>query len=142
MERLKNFLEDVFSGDRLKNFCEDLIFFGKHLRLCPWPWPRAFLSLASRVSVLGSLSLTLASDFFVSLASSLVYSTPPLPISKFCALQSLQIYGNSILELSSRQCCCPKQISWYAAEVWLCIGRLRYYMRRLRNILRSNFRLN
>ena len=42
-------------------------FFGKHLHLCPSPWPRAFLSL------------TLASDFFVSLAlaSSLVSLTPP-----------------------------------------------------------------
>ena len=38
-------------GDCLKNFCEDLFFLGEHLRLCPWP--RAFLSLASRVSVLG-----------------------------------------------------------------------------------------
>ena len=29
-------------------------FFGEHLHSCPWslPWPRAFLSLASRVSVL------------------------------------------------------------------------------------------
>ena len=32
--------------------------------LGPWPWPRAFLFLASRVSVLGRLSLALASDFF------------------------------------------------------------------------------
>ena len=34
--------------------------------LGPWPWPRAFLSLASRVSVLGKavLGLDLASDFF------------------------------------------------------------------------------
>ena len=55
-------------------------FFGKHLRLCPWPWPRAFLSLASRVSVLGEAVLDLGLGFFfVSLASSLVFSTPPLP---------------------------------------------------------------
>ena len=36
--------------------------------LGPWPWPRAFLSLASRGSVLERLSL----------ASSLLSSTPPL----------------------------------------------------------------
>ena len=43
------------------------------------PWPRAFLSLASRVSVLGKAVLGLR-FFFVSLslASSLVSSTPPL----------------------------------------------------------------
>ena len=43
----------------MKNFCEDLFFFGEHLRLCPWPWPRAFLSLASRGSVLGRAVLGL-----------------------------------------------------------------------------------
>ena len=48
MERLKNFLENVFCGDRLKNFCEDLFFFGEHLRLCPWS-----LALASSIPVLG-----------------------------------------------------------------------------------------
>ena len=54
-DRLKNFWEDLFfSGDRLKNFCEDL-FFSESTCACvlgPWPWSRAFLSLASRVSVL------------------------------------------------------------------------------------------
>ena len=53
-----------FFGDRLKNFCEDLFFFffWRALALCvlgPWPWPRAFLSLASRVSVLGKAVLGL-----------------------------------------------------------------------------------
>ena len=94
----KFFWKTCFRGDRLKNFCEDLFFlfffleiawkifvktfkdlffFGEHLRLCPWP--RAFLSLASRVSVLGKAVLGLG-FFFVSLAlaSSLVSSTPPL----------------------------------------------------------------
>ena len=47
-----------FFGDHLKKFCEDL-FFGEHLRLCPWPWPRAFLFLASRVHVLGKAVLGL-----------------------------------------------------------------------------------
>ena len=74
MERLKNFLENVFLwrspekfllrpfffGDRLKNFCEDV--FLESTCACvlgPWPWPRAFLSLASRVSVLGKAVLGL-----------------------------------------------------------------------------------
>ena len=47
--------------------------------LGPWPWPRAFLYLASRVSVLGKAVLG-PWIFFVSLASSLVSSTPPLII--------------------------------------------------------------
>ena len=80
MKRLKNFLENVFCGDRLKSFCEDLFFsffFGEHLRLCPWS-----LALASSIPVLGLESvcprrgcpwpwpriffvfLALASDFF------------------------------------------------------------------------------
>ena len=43
-------------------------FFWEHLRLCPWgpwPWPRAFLSLASRVSVLGKAVLGLGLGFFL-----------------------------------------------------------------------------
>ena len=52
------FWKTFFCGDRLKNFCEDLFFFfGEHLRLCPWP--RAYLFLASRVSVLGKAVLGL-----------------------------------------------------------------------------------
>ena len=54
-------------------------FFVEHLRLCPWT--RAFLSLASRGSVLGRAVLGLGT-FFVSLASSLVSSTPPLVIHR------------------------------------------------------------
>ena len=67
-------MKTFFFGDRLKNFCEDLFFFWRALALvslnlglglesvcprkgCPWPWPRIF---------------------FVSLASNLVSSTPPL----------------------------------------------------------------
>ena len=80
----KFFWKTFFCGDRLKNFCEDLFFFfwrspekflwrpfffffGEHLRLCPCPWPRAFLSLASRVSVLGKavLGLGLGLGFFL-----------------------------------------------------------------------------
>ena len=85
MERLKNFLENVFCGDRLKNFCEDLFFFGDRLKnfcedlffffflestctcvlglesVCPrkgCPWPRIFfVSLASASSLVSSLHL-------------------------------------------------------------------------------------
>ena len=84
MERLKNFLEKFFCGDRWKNFCEDLFlfFFGEHLRLCPW-------SLASSIPVLGLESACSRKGcpwpwiFFVSLAlaSSLVSSIPPLVIT-------------------------------------------------------------
>ena len=55
-----------FTGDRLKNFCEDLFF--ENTCICaldPWPWPRAFLSLASRVSVLERAVLGLGLGFFL-----------------------------------------------------------------------------
>ena len=56
-----------FCGDRLKNFCEDLFFLESTCAyvLGPWPWPRAFLSLASRVSVLGKAVLGLGLGFFL-----------------------------------------------------------------------------
>ena len=41
----KKIFEDLFC---LKKIFEDLFFFGEHLRLCPWPWPREGLSLASK----------------------------------------------------------------------------------------------
>ena len=55
------FVKTFFFGDRLKNFCEDLFFLESTCAcvLGPWPWPRAFLSLASRVSVLGKAVLGL-----------------------------------------------------------------------------------
>ena len=78
----KIFWKTFFCGDRLKNFCEDL-FFWKSPEKFLWrpfffflestcacvlgPWPRAFLSLASRVSVLGKavLGLGLGLGFFL-----------------------------------------------------------------------------
>ena len=74
-----------FCGDHLKNFCEDLFFFGEHLRLCAW-------SLASSIPVLGLESVCSRKGcpwprpriFFVSLASSLVSSTPPLRNNFYC----------------------------------------------------------
>ena len=51
----KIFWKTFFCGDRPKNFCEDLFFFWEQSCACvlvTWPWPRAFLSLASKVSVL------------------------------------------------------------------------------------------
>ena len=59
------FWKTFFFGDRLKKFCEELFFCGEHFRLYPWPWPRAFLSLASRVSVLGKAVLGLGLGFFL-----------------------------------------------------------------------------
>ena len=72
-DRLKNFCEDLSFfffcfGDRLKNFCENLFFFFFLERTCACvlgPWPRAFLSLASRVSVLGKAVLGLGLGFFL-----------------------------------------------------------------------------
>ena len=80
----KIFWKTFFSGDRLKNFCEDLFFFflESTCALCPWS-----LALASSIPVLGLESVCPRKGcpwpriFFVSLAlaSSLVFSTPPLP---------------------------------------------------------------
>ena len=86
----------LFFGDRLKIFCEDLFFFLERTSLvslvlglglehsCPWPRERLFSE---------RLSLTLASDFFVFLASSLVSSTPPLEIEHCFALDLMYIAG-------------------------------------------------
>ena len=69
-------------GECVKNFFEDLylfIFFGEHLRLCPWS-----LALASSIPILGLERVCPRKGcpwpwiLFVSLASSLVSSTPPL----------------------------------------------------------------
>ena len=78
---LENFLKTIFL---LENTCVCVL----------GPWPRAFLSLASRVSVLGKAVLGLGLGFFfwlwswpwprtlsLALASSLVSSTPPLFIT-------------------------------------------------------------
>ena len=50
--------------------------------LSPWPWPRPFLSLASRGSVLEKSVLGLK-FVFMSLALKVVSSTPPLAIKPF-----------------------------------------------------------
>ena len=55
----------LWIGDRLKNFFEDLFLENTcGCVLGPWPWPRAFLSLASRGSVLGKAVLGLGLGFF------------------------------------------------------------------------------
>ena len=62
------FWKTFFCGDRLKNFCENLFFFLESTCACvlgSWPCPRAFLSLASRVSVLGKAVLGLGLGFFL-----------------------------------------------------------------------------
>ena len=97
----KKFLKNFFFvfGERLKDFLEDR-FFGNTWAcvLGLWPWPRAFLSLASRGSVLGRAVED--SDFFVwlALASSLVFSTPPLMVT---------------FKLSSNTCFNPKCSLFY-----------------------------
>ena len=62
----KIFWKTFFCGDRLKNFCEDLFSLESTCAcvLGPRPWPRAFLSLASRGSVLGKAVLGLGLGFF------------------------------------------------------------------------------
>ena len=49
---LEKFFGRRFSGDCLKNFGEDLFFLESTCACVLGPWPRAFLSLASRGSVL------------------------------------------------------------------------------------------
>ena len=62
-----------------KLFFEDHFFLENTCGCVLGPWPRAFLFLASRGSVLGKAVLGLGLGFFfVSLASSHVSSTPPL----------------------------------------------------------------
>ena len=69
----EKFFEDLFL---LENTCACV--------LGPWLWPREFLSLASRGSVLGRAVLGLCLGFFfvsLALASSIVSSTPTLILS-------------------------------------------------------------
>ena len=75
-DRLKKIFEHLLFGDRLKKFFKTFFFFFLKNTFacvlglehsCPWPWKG-----------LSSEELSLASDFFVSLTSSLVSSTPPL----------------------------------------------------------------
>ena len=80
----KIFLKTFFFWRSPKKFLWRLFFCLESTCACvlgPWPWPRAFVSLASRVSVLGKAVLGLCLGFFfvsLALASSLVSSTPPL----------------------------------------------------------------
>ena len=99
VERLKNFLEGDFFWRSPEKFLwrlSFLFYFLEHLRLCPW-------SLASNIPVLGLESVCPRKGcpwpwiFFVSLATSLVYATPPLFISQqwvlgqvFVALKELK----------------------------------------------------
>ena len=73
----KIFWKTFFCGDRLKNFFLEIawkifvktfFFFLESTSACvlgPWPWPQAFLSLASRGSVLGKAVLGLGLGFFL-----------------------------------------------------------------------------
>ena len=77
------FVKTVFFtyGDRLKNFCEDLLFW-RALALvslassipvlglesvcprkgCPWPWPRAFVSLTPPLHAIPNNALRIAKN--------------------------------------------------------------------------------
>ena len=76
----ENFFEDLFFVESQKKNLKP--FFSENASVCvlgPWPWPQAFLSLASRGFVLGRAVLGLGLFFaFLTLSSSLVSSTPPL----------------------------------------------------------------
>ena len=65
-KNLRSPKNNFFSSRDLKNFCEDLFFLESTCAcvLGPWPWPRAYLSLASRVSVLGKAVLGIGLGFF------------------------------------------------------------------------------
>ena len=63
----KNFWKNFFLEIAWKKFLKIFFFsfFREHLRLSPWYWPRPFLSLASRGSVLGRPVLGLGLRFFL-----------------------------------------------------------------------------
>ena len=98
---MKNFLENVFLWRSWRSpekfLCKPIffLFFGEHLCLCPRP-----LALASSIPVLGLESVCPRKGcpwpwppiFFVSLASSLVSSTPPLLIRDSTLLLSKSLY--------------------------------------------------
>ena len=67
--------------------------------LCPWPWPRAFLSLASRVSVLGKAVLGLGLGFFcvLGLEPCVLDSTSAKYYYVFEEMASLFIYKFDLL---------------------------------------------
>ena len=78
---MKNFCEDLFFfffGDRLKNFCKDLFLGGGRALALVFLVLGLDHSCSRPRECLSSERLSLASDFFVSLASSLESSTPPL----------------------------------------------------------------
>ena len=86
MERLKNFLENVFLWRSPEKFLgRPFFFFLESTCACvlgPWPWPRAVLGL-ERVCPRKGCPWPRPRIFFVSLASSLVSSTPPLIITVY-----------------------------------------------------------
>ena len=77
----KIFWKTFFCGDRLKNFCELGLESVCPRKGCPWPWPRIF---------------------FVSLASSLVSSTPPLVLGLEGTFWSSWPWPRSLKSLASK----------------------------------------
>ena len=99
-DRLKNFLKTFFFGKGLKKVLE--IFFLNTCVCVLGPWPRAFLSLASRVFVLGKAVLGLGLGFFfgsLPLASSFVSSTPPLILILSNGSENVQNFFKAWLKL-------------------------------------------
>ena len=98
-------------GDYLKNFFEDLFLENTCGRvLGPWPWPRAFLSLASRGSVLGKAVLGLGLEpcvlDFTSAFSRFEVIATSLPDCKkdaICA-QLKKIFKRNIKVSDARHC--------------------------------------
>ena len=77
-------------------------FFSESTCACvlgPWPWPRAFLSLASRVSVLGKAVLDLGLGFFCVLGLGLGLEP--------CVLDSTSGYGTKLVVVT---CGCYKLV--------------------------------
>ena len=64
-EALEKFFGKRFFVDRLKIFVKTFFFLESTCACVLGPWPRAFLSLASKVSVLGKAVLGLGLGFFL-----------------------------------------------------------------------------
>ena len=90
---LKKFLGKRFFVEIARKIFVKTFFFLESTCACvlgPWPWPRAFLSLASRVSVLGKAVLGLGLGFFLCLGLGL----------EPCVLDSTSVKYSCITEVA------------------------------------------
>ena len=106
LENVRNLTENLrkpflcsLIGDRLNNFLKTYFFLLLENTcacvLSPRHWPQAFLSLASRGSVLGMAVLGLGFFVFLALVSSFVFSTPPLQ-SRFSKKEDYKLESGSM----------------------------------------------